>query len=27
VEAAKSRIIEKENHSQPNAPGVGVVAN
>ena len=26
-EAAKSRIIEKENHSQHNAPGVGVVAN
>jgi hypothetical protein len=26
-EAAKSRIIEKENHSQPNAPGVGVVVN
>ena len=26
-EAAKSRISEKENHSQPNAPGVGVVAN
>jgi len=26
-EAAKSRIIEKENHSQLNAPGVGVVAN
>ena len=26
-EAAKSRIIEKGNHSQHNAPGVGVVAN
>lgn len=26
-EAAKSRIIEKENHSQPDATGVGVVVN
>ena len=26
-EAAKSRIIEKGNHSQHSAPGVGVVAN
>ena len=25
--AAKSRIIEKDNQSQPNAPGVGLVVN
>jgi hypothetical protein len=26
-QAAKSRIIEKENQTQPNAPGVGMVVN
>ena len=26
-EAAKSRVIEKDNHTQPGAPGVGMIIN